>query len=211
MTIKTYNNNDMGQNTYLYYDEKSREGVLIDAGCGAPDLKSIAADICENKITLLALLLTHGHYDHIIAIHDILKTIPTKICCHENERPMLENPYVNFSALMGAEISIKPDKVLRDGDIIPIGDCALKVLHTPGHTPGGVCYYDEAGKILFSGDALFLGSIGRTDFPNGNYQELIMSINIKLMKLPDDVKVFPGHGDYTEIGYEKSNNPFING
>jgi len=209
MIIKTFDNNPMGQNIYLYYDEQSGEGVLIDSGCSEADKDAIAATISENNITIKGILLTHGHYDHIISIDEMKMLTAAVVCSHEIEKEVLENPNLNLSINIGMNLSVTPEKVFADGDIFQIGECALKVLHTPGHTPGGVCYYDEKNSTLFSGDTLFEASIGRSDFPLGNHQVLIKSIVDKLMILPDDTKVYPGHGPRTTIGYEKRNNPFL--
>ena len=209
MIINIFDNNPMGQNIYLYYDEQSSEGVLIDSGCSEADKDAIAATISENNIKIQAILLTHGHYDHIIAINEMKMLTAAMVCSHETEKEVLENPNLNLSINIGMNLSVTPEKVFADGDVFQIGECPLKVLHTPGHTPGGVCYYDEKNSTLFSGDTLFEASIGRSDFPLGNHQALIKSIVDRLMILPDDTKVYPGHGPCTTIGYEKRNNPFL--
>lgn len=235
MTIKTFSNNDMGQNIYLYYDEKSVKensdkesdkksdkesgvpGIIIDAGCSEADKKAIASYIEETNITVQGILLTHGHYDHIIALAtDGLKNLaqiqaPNQalIYCHEEEKQVMENPNINLSAFTGDNIKISPDHLFKDSDIFQFGNVKLKVLHIPGHTPGGCCYYDEENSILFPGDTLFKESIGRTDFPLGDHQILIDSISKKLLVLPNDTKVYPGHGPATTIGHEKDRNPFL--
>ena len=208
MKIKTLNNNSMGQNIYLYYDENSGEGVLIDAGCSDADAGEIAALIDEKGITIKKVLLTHGHYDHIIGVHKVKGITHADVCCHEAEGEALENAEINRSALHGMNIRVTPDKLLADGDEIRFGNAMLKVIHTPGHTPGCVCYYDEENGNLFSGDTLFKETIGRTDFPNGSHDGLIQSLKEKLLTLPDETKVYPGHGGSTMIGYEKKHNPF---
>jgi len=209
MKIKTFNSNDMRQNIYLYYDEATREGVIIDAGCNAKDIKALLAVISENNITIKAILLTHGHYDHIIALDEIKNLTHAVVYSHEAERPLLEDPALNLSVKIGKAIAVTPCKLLKDGDVFPLGNTALTVLHTPGHTQGGACYYDEKHGNLFAGDVLFMGSVGRSDLPQGDTATLLDSIRSKLLTLPEDTKVFPGHGMATTIGREKVSNPFL--
>ena len=199
----------MGQNIYLYYDEKSGEGVLIDAGCSEADHEKISTFINENNITIKAILLTHGHYDHIISVDTMKNLTSAVVCSHELEKQVLENPDLNISTRIGLKLTITPDRLFNDGDVFRFGNAALKVLHTPGHTPGGVCYYDEENGYLFSGDTLFKESIGRTDFLLGNFQVLLKSISEKLFTLPDSTQVYPGHGSSTTIKHEVQNNPFV--
>ena len=209
MKLLTFNKNDMEQNIFLYYDEKSGEGVLIDAGCSEADHKDIVAAIANNNITIKGILLTHAHYDHITAV-DILKGMTNAASyCHESEKEILETPNFNLSSRTDKEINITPDNLFKDGDVFRFGNTALKVLHTPGYTPGGVCYYDENNGNLFTGDTLFHEAVGRTDFPYGNHQELLESIRRQLLILPEDTKVYPGHDVSTTIGHEKRRNPFL--
>jgi len=211
MTVKTFNNNDMGQNVYLYYNENGGEGVLVDAGCNDADAKEIAAFVDEKGITIKAILLTHGHYDHIMGVYRVKRFTAVDVYCNESEREALENAEINRSALHGINIEVTPDKLLTDGDEIRFGNTTLKVIHTPGHTPGCVCYYDAENGVLFSGDTLFKETIGRTDFPTGNHDQLIQNLKEKLLILPDETQVYPGHGGSTAIGHEKKYNPFAGG
>jgi glyoxylase-like metal-dependent hydrolase (beta-lactamase superfamily II) len=208
MKNQMFNNNDMGQNVYLYYNDYTNEGVLIDAGCSDADAKKIAAFIEENGIFVKGILLTHGHYDHIIGIYRAKRAASADIFCHEAEQEALENSKVNRSAIYGLNIEVTPDKLLIDGDTFQFGGTTIKVLHTPGHTPGSVCFYDEANGNLFSGDTLFRETVGRTDFPNGSHNDLIFNVKTKLLTLPDETRVYPGHGGGTIIGHEKKYNPF---
>jgi glyoxylase-like metal-dependent hydrolase (beta-lactamase superfamily II) len=210
MTAKVFNNNDMGQNVYLYFDETNGEGVLVDAGCSDADAGGIAALVDEKGIVIKMVLLTHGHYDHIMGVYRIKQFTTAEVCCHEAEGEALENAEINRSAIHGINIEVTPDNLLADGDEIKVGNAILRVLHTPGHTPGCVCFYDEAHGNLFSGDTLFKETIGRTDFPSGSHEELIRHLKAKLLTLSDDTRVYPGHGGSTSIEHEKKFNPFVN-
>jgi len=209
MKIMLFNANDMGQNIYLYYHEKLCEGIIIDAGCSEADIKLLSAFISDNRISIKGILLTHGHYDHIIGLGEMTNLTSAKVCSHEKEMKMLECPDINLSTRIGANLKVTPGLLFDDGDVYQLGDVRLQVLHTPGHTPGGVCYYDKDNNNLFTGDTLFKESIGRTDLPAGNHNELIINIKEKLFVLPNETRVYPGHGPGTTIGYEKQHNPYV--
>lgn len=209
MQTKTFNKNDMGQNIYLCWCEATREGVLIDAGCSTADETAIMEELGKNNITVKAILLTHGHYDHITGVPRLKSLTNAKVYCHVSEKQMLENSDLNRSCMTPWEVEVTPDEVFNDGDVFSFGKIALKVLHTPGHTPGGVCYYHEESGQLYAGDTLFKTSIGRTDLPLGDHEKLIRNITTKLLTLPTETIVYPGHGPSTDIGYEKKFNPFL--
>ena len=209
MTVKTYNSNELRQNIYLYYDEQSREGMLIDAGCSPADITALTAAIKESSITVKAILLTHGHFDHITAADEMRNLTGAAVYCHEAEEPMLKDPALNLAVRFNSTIAVTPDMLLNDGDVLQFGNIELTVLHIPGHTLGGVCYYDKNNGNLFSGDVLFKKSVGRTDLPNGNTAALIDGIKTKLLSLPGSTRVYPGHGPGTTIGHEVEYNPFI--
>ena len=209
MTIKTFNQNNMGQNTYLYYDENSGEAVIIDAGCSEGDVTTVAAFLRENDIIVKGILLTHGHYDHIIAVDKLKSLTAATVCSHCAETQMLENPALNLSTRIGMDLVVVPVKLFSDGDVFEFGGASLKIIHTPGHTAGGVCYYDSENGNLFTGDTLFRQSVGRTDLFAGSHHDLVTNISKKLFTLPDATIVYPGHGASTTIGYEKANNPFV--
>jgi glyoxylase-like metal-dependent hydrolase (beta-lactamase superfamily II) len=200
MKLEIFNSNDMRQNVYLYYDGATGEGVLVDAGCSAADMQRLDKFLNEHGIKVQAILLTHGHYDHIISAAEAKKITGAEAYCHANEQEIMESAELNRSAFHDMEITFSPDKLLADGDEIG----GLRVIHTPGHTPGGVCYYDAENGVLFSGDTLFHENIGRTDFPYADYNELLQNIREKLFVLPKDTKVFPGHGRDTTIGHEQA-------
>lgn len=194
-------------NCYLFYNSSTKEAVIIDPADKASVIKQF---IEEEGLQLKAILLTHGHFDHIGAAKELKEHYGVKIYAHKLEDDVLSNPLINLSAGMGRNsVSFNADELISDNQILELIGLSIKVLHTPGHTVGGVCYYIESEGILFSGDALFACSIGRTDFPGGSSSQLINAIRDKLMVLPDDTKVFPGHGEQTYIKYEKSHNPFI--
>lgn len=195
---------EFGTNTYLVWEIKSREAILIDPG--APS-KKILSYVDTNNITIKAIVNTHGHADHIggnAYFHDSWN-VPVMI--HAADAEKLTDPELNLSSFMGkAVISPAADRLLEEGDRIKLGKKELEVIYTPGHTKGGICLVFDL--LLFSGDTLFRGSIGRTDFPDGDYDTLINSIKNKLYKLPDQTMVLPGHMESTKIGLEKRENPF---
>jgi len=188
------------QNTYCCFDPISLEGVIIDPGANC---EGIVSFLNSEKIMVKAILLTHGHYDHITSARRIADFTKADIFAHSLEKDLLADPALNLSEAMGGEkMALRAEKPLNDGDIFRFGDCSLRVIHTPGHTPGGICFYSEIDKILFTGDTLFWESIGRTDLPLGDGVTLTRSIHNKLLPLPGDVTVYPGHGRPTDIKHE---------
>ncbi|MBP2649369.1 MAG: putative metallo-hydrolase [Firmicutes bacterium] len=196
----------IGTNCYIIFDEDSKEAAVIDPGGSVADILAV---INSEKLNVKYIINTHGHADHITANSPVKEATGALILIHKDDADMLINPKSNLSAMMGGT-GVKggpADHVLNDGDVIKIGTENFTVLHTPGHTPGGICLL--SGDILFSGDTLFAMSVGRSDFPGGSHDQLITSIQEKLMPLDDSVKVFPGHGAATTIGDERKLNPFI--
>lgn len=192
-------------NTWLMWDDKGKQALLIDPA--APD-STLVELIKKNGMQLEGIVNTHGHGDHIGGNSYFQDAFECPIMIHEADQNMLVDNKKNLSEFMGTPLKLVPaDKLLQDGDIIKLGEHQIKVIHTPGHTPGGICLL--TGKFLISGDSLFEMSIGRTDFPRGSHAQIIDSIKNKLFTLPDDTVVFPGHGPRTTIGMEKLNNPFV--
>ena len=202
MEIIVINDNAYGQNIYVYFDKETKEGVVIDASDSFETVKRV---IEENGIKVKAVLLTHGHFDHIFGLAEIRGYAP--VYAHEDEAELLQNADMNRSGYRGLNITAVPDKLFKDGDVFEFAGAVLRVIHTPGHTAGGACYYDEKNGVLFTGDTLFKETIGRTDMPTGDHATLVKSIGEKLFTLPEGVKVFPGHEEYSTIGHEKKYNP----
>jgi hydroxyacylglutathione hydrolase len=202
LTLKT---GYMAANAYIVYTENKPEAVIIDPG---DDIELIMDLIKEHELKLEKILLTHGHFDHIGAVKDLKERTGAQVAIHKQEADFLTDPNKNLSYIINRQIVQDPaDIFLEDGDLIRVADMEFKVLHTPGHTEGGVCY--KLGKVLFTGDTLFEGSVGRTDLSGGSYEQLMSSIREKLLVLDDDHLVYPGHGRQTTIGRERRENPFL--
>jgi len=192
-------------NTYLVWDEETKEGIIIDPA--APSNK-ILNEIKKQNLKIKFIINTHGHADHIGGNKFFKENLNIPIYIHKADSKMLSNPQKNLSAYMEKPIkSPYADKLLLDGDIVSFGKIEMKIIHTPGHTKGGICIYHE--PYLFSGDTLFEESIGRTDLPGGDIEEIKSSITATLFDLPDATQVFPGHGNPTSIEDEKIGNPFV--
>ncbi len=187
--------------------EKSREGIIVDAG---GDASHIIAAAERHRLNITHVINTHGHFDHIGANRAVAEHFGAKLLIHEDDSPML-NRAADVARAYGIRGENAPaaDIFLTDGMEITFGECRLKVLHTPGHSPGGCCLYFEAEKKIIVGDTLFADSIGRTDLPGGSHEKLLASVKSKLFTLPDDVVVYPGHGPNTTIGHEKRHNPYF--
>jgi len=192
----------------LRSSEATKDCLLVDAGLGAGKLIKF---LQEHQLNPLAVVLTHGHIDHIAGVAALRAEFPDiKVHIHKLDAEMLAEPQTNLSAMTGEFFSIEPAEFsLEEQDVIEQAGVKLSVLHTPGHTPGGICLYSKNEAIVFTDDALFADSIGRTDFPNSSMEQLLKSIREKLFTLPDDTKVYPGHGPITTIAHEKEHNPFL--
>lgn len=209
--IKIFTFNPFQENTYLLYNEQN-EGILIDPGCYEPyEQKELSQFISDNNIELKLLLNTHCHVDHVLGNSFIEQEYGLVTRMHELELPIFRavKSYVSNYGFVYSEANIS-DELLLDFEIINFGDDQLEVIFCPGHSPGSVCFYNAKQNFLIAGDVLFYRSIGRTDLPGGDHGTLIRSIKNRLMNLPSETIVYPGHGPQTTIGSEKIYNPFIN-
>ncbi len=194
-------------NNYLVYCAGSSRAILIDAG---EDPDPILQKLESLQLELSYLINTHGHGDHIAGNRKILEHTGAQLLIHEQDAPYLTNPNLNLSAFLGMEITSPPaDGLLKEGDRIETDGLQLTVRHTPGHTPGHITLVIDHGA--FVGDVIFAGSIGRTDLPHGDMNQLVESIRQKIYDLPDDTILYPGHGPNTTVGQEKRTNPYVNG
>ena len=193
-------------NCYILADEKTKDAVVIDPGDDAGDILKIIKD---KGFAVKYIVITHAHFDHIGAIKTLKEATGAQILMHQDDEKLLKAAE-HQGSLFGMESVASPpaDRMLKHGDVITAGEVSLKVLHTPGHSQGGICLLEQG--IVFTGDSLFAGSIGRTDLPGGDLKTLLGSIKKNLMTLPDDTKVYCGHGPATTIGEEREENPYLN-
>lgn len=206
MKVEKFVLGSMATNSYLIENEKTKELVIVDpATC--PEY--VVGHVKSMGYTPRAILLTHAHFDHVMGIDGWVKEFDIPVYLHEDEKEILEDPALNLSTVFGKTYSYNKVKVLRDGEVLEAAGFSFKVIHTPGHTKGGCCYYEEKEEVLISGDTLFHGSVGRSDFPTGSMATLVKSIREKLFTLPDTVMVYPGHDSLTCIADEKMYNPFV--
>ncbi|MGZ3873299.1 MAG: MBL fold metallo-hydrolase [Mucilaginibacter sp.] len=209
--VQSFVNNPYQENTYILYDE-SGECAIIDPGMEtATEQNAVVNFIRANNLKPVLLLNTHCHIDHVLGNKFIFDQYGLKPKFHEGELPLLEAVAAYApSAGMRYELSPLPDEYLLETGRIRFGNTELVLLFAPGHSPAHLCFYDAVANLLIGGDVLFRNSIGRSDLPGGNFNQLIDSIEQKLFALPDDCTVYPGHGPETTIGYEKVTNPFLN-
>lgn len=194
-------------NCFIVADENAKDAIIIDPG---GESRKIIREVEQMGVNVTAVVCTHAHVDHIGALKDIKEAFSPAIMLHQAELPVLKTAS-RMGRLFGVGIDDppEPDRFLAEGDRVAAGAVSLTVIETPGHSPGGISLLTSDGKFCFVGDALFAGSIGRTDLPGGDYNTLIDSIKTKLIPLGDDVKVFTGHGPATTIGVERRYNPFL--
>ena len=210
LNIHDFHCNPFGENCYLLW-AGGGEGVVIDPGFyDEEEFSAFKAYVGKEKISLKSIWLTHGHFDHIYGVPFVIREYGLPVLMSPEDKAILPDA-LSMTERFGFR---KPDlkfvtEDLLEGEKLTLGENAFQVICTPGHTPGGVCFYDEADKVLFSGDTLFAGSIGRTDHLGGDYDKEIVSVMDKLMGLPGDVDVLPGHGPKTTIAGERTGNPFL--
>lgn len=206
LRVEQYVVGSVQTNCYFAINENTSEVLIVDPGACAARLAEI---IDEEKLNPTAILLTHGHFDHAGGAAELAERYDIKVYAEEHERETLENPAINLSVWEGRQLSYHADVFLRDEQEIDLAGFHIRVLHTPGHTVGGCCYYFSYQNAVFSGDTLFAQSVGRTDFPKGSASALIRSIEEKLMPLPDETTVYTGHNEITTIGTERMYNPYL--
>jgi hydroxyacylglutathione hydrolase len=209
--LKIFSFNPLQVNAYLLY-EPNGSGILIDPSCiDEPEFKELKDFIGVNQVRLDYLLNTHGHFDHVFGVTRVRDAYHPEYLIHQADEVLLRlagDQARSFGFDYNGDVDA-PDGFLNDSDVISAGTISLRVIHVPGHSLGGVAFYEAAAGWLFSGDTLFAGGIGRSDLPGGNHKQLISSIREKLLILPDDTRVFPGHGPASSIKKERSGNPYL--
>lgn len=204
MKIKKIGQNRYAVNSYIVFDEKTKKAIVIDP---AVNYSQIVQFIEENQFELLAILLTHGHIDHIADTILLKEKYPVNIYIHKYDNEMLENPKFSLATEFGySDLSFSADSLLKDGEVLKLGPFSFDVIHTPGHTKGGICLL--IANEMFTGDTLFNGSMGRTDLYGGNEEHMKSSLS-KLSEYSGDINIHPGHGPSSTIQYEKYHNPFM--
>lgn len=208
--VKVFTFSPIQENTYVLYNEH-KKAIVIDPGCYFPaEQEQLYQFIESTGLEVVQLLNTHCHLDHVFGNKWVYETFKTPLCIHPDEEPMLKMaPLSGEKWGLPFENYYGPIQYLQPGDTILLGNDALKVILAPGHSPASICFYCEFESFLIGGDVLFRESIGRTDLPGGNHEQLLTSIREQLFTLPNDVKVYPGHGLTTTIGHEKRHNPFM--
>ena len=206
MIVKKLVVGPLATNCYIIGSESSKEGMIIDPGAEA---NQILSSVKDTGLDIKFIVLTHSHIDHIGALKEVKEATGAEVAIHTDDAQTLKVQEPSLGAMFGLSYPSPPppDRLLGDGESIDIGDLRFSVLHTPGHTPGGICLLGEG--IVFSGDTLFNYGVGRADLPGGSYSQLMDSISTKLMTLPDTTIVYPGHGPDTTIGTERQGNPFL--
>ena len=196
----------VGTNCYIAHVEGRDDCVVVDPGASGDRIAGVLKD---DGLTLAAILLTHGHFDHYEGVPALTAAAGGKVYILDLEMDLITDPTKNGSlGLMGSGSAIEPECTVHDGEVLSVAGMDFRVIHTPGHTKGGCCYYLEEEGVLFAGDTIFMESIGRTDLATGNMSEILQSVREKILALPADTKILPGHGPVTDVAYEMANNPY---
>lgn len=205
--------NPIEENCYIIWDDVSHEGAVVDCGAWTKSEHTLLSNfIREQGITLKYALQTHMHFDHCLGLGSISERYGLSPMCHPADMPVYEGAPDMVQKWFRIDISSvlpEADPCISVASVLHLGDIAIQVIHTPGHTPGGVCYYIPDGRIVLTGDTLFRMGIGRTDLPGGDYRQELESIKSKILTLPSDTKVLPGHGPESSVGTERESNPYI--
>lgn len=198
----------LATNCYIQVNEETREAIVVDPGGGAKTILNFLESI--KPVQVVAIFLTHGHSDHIFALNEVRRATGAKVYISREDAPDLLDANRNLSFFVGTTVECQAaDGFFEDGTELQVAGFTFQVLATPGHTKGGVCLYDAADGFVYAGDTIFCESIGRTDLPGGSYRQLLASIKEKLLPLPDEVYLLPGHGPKTTVGWERKRNPFL--
>ena len=207
MLLQTFTLNELGTNTYVL-GEQGGPALLIDPS--AFDMAPVFDFVRAHNLTVERIVNTHCHYDHVLGNESARQDLRAPLSAHRLELPVLRGAAARIEQWYGVRMALRdPDEYLADGDAMAVGPFRLHVLETPGHTPGGICLYEASAGILFSGDTLFAGTVGRTDLPGSSGPQLMESLAKKLWPLPDDTRIFPGHADDTTIAEERMHNPYF--
>ena len=212
MKINCYVVGMVHTNCYIVINEETQECFVVDPGASG---KQLAEKIRQDGLTPVGVLLTHGHFDHVKGAKELADELGVKIYAHEAEADTLHDPQKNVSCMVGPDESYDADEFLKDNQVIHLAGFEIKVIFTPGHTAGGCCYYVAEESVIFSGDTLFAGTVGRTDLPGGSMSQIVRSVQEKLMTLNEagnletDIMVYPGHNDPTTIETERMENPYL--
>lgn len=209
-SIQTFQCNDFQENTYLLYTPEG-PGIVIDCGCSNEgEWTALSQFLAKQRVKVELLLNTHGHIDHVIGIPEARRRWKVPFAMHGDDNELLAT-LQQYASMWGYSVEpvSPPEKDLAGKGSIEWNGDTIKILHTPGHTPGGICIYLEEQGVLFTGDTLFRGSVGRTDLPKGSHKQLFESIARELVTLPDETIIYPGHGPASTIGEEKAENPFL--
>lgn len=204
MKITVAQTGPLGTNTYIVANETTNECFIIDPA----ECERVAGIVEANNLSCCGILLTHGHFDHLMGVCGLKKRFNTQVYVHKNDARALQSDKYSLAAFVNTSVEkTEPDYTLDDNDVLNLAGFEIKVMHTPGHSPGSVCYIVESERVIFSGDTLFRLSVGRTDLLGSSGEELAFSLLYKLYMLHGDYKVFPGHGENTTLEFEKANNP----